>query len=159
MAGALELKGIGKHFGALAALRDINLQVGADELLVVLGPTGAGKTTLLRTVAVLSEGRILQVGRPETVYRKPLSPLVARQLGQPAINLLEVRRQNGAWVVAEDEQVMAAIEGEAVCCWGCGQKTLHRWEGKVPARYAWRKIWGLLGSCWWIGRVQRFISQ
>lgn len=69
-AGPLELKGIGKHFGALAALRDINLQVGADELLVVLGPTGAGKTTLLRTVAVLSEGRILQVGRPETVYRK-----------------------------------------------------------------------------------------
>ena len=48
-------------------------------------------------IAVLSEGRILQVGRPETVYRKPLSPLVARQLGQPAINLLEVRRQNGAW--------------------------------------------------------------
>ncbi len=36
-------------------------------------------------IAVLSEGRILQVGRPEEVYRNPVSPVVARQLGQPPI--------------------------------------------------------------------------
>ncbi len=39
-------------------------------------------------VAVLDDGRILQVGTPRDVYRNPVSPTVARQLGQPAINLL-----------------------------------------------------------------------
>jgi multiple sugar transport system ATP-binding protein len=36
-------------------LREVDLQVGADELVVVLGPTGAGKTTLLRTIAGLEK--------------------------------------------------------------------------------------------------------
>ena len=48
-------------------------------------------------ILVLSEGRILQSGTPEEIYRKPVSPLVARQLGQPAINLLEAVRKNNAW--------------------------------------------------------------
>ncbi len=62
-------------------------------------------------IAVLSEGKILQVGTPRTVYCEPVSPLVARQLGQPAINLLEVRRQNGAWAAA-GAAVMPATAGE-----------------------------------------------
>jgi multiple sugar transport system ATP-binding protein len=50
---ALELKGVAKAFGAVEALRGVDLVVGAREFLVVLGPTGAGKTTLLRTIAGL----------------------------------------------------------------------------------------------------------
>jgi multiple sugar transport system ATP-binding protein len=49
----LELTGIAKCFGGTQALAGVDLQVGEDELLVVLGPTGAGKTTLLRTIAGL----------------------------------------------------------------------------------------------------------
>ena len=49
----LQLQGLHKRFGAVAALRGIDLDLMRDELLVVLGPTGAGKTTLLRTVAGL----------------------------------------------------------------------------------------------------------
>ena len=50
------------RFGSITALDGVNLTVGADELLVVLGPTGAGKTTLLRTLAGLetpSAGRLV----------------------------------------------------------------------------------------------------
>ena len=50
------------RFGSIVALDGVNLTVGADELLVVLGPTGAGKTTLLRTLAGLetpSAGRLV----------------------------------------------------------------------------------------------------
>ena len=45
------------------ALADIGFQVGAGELLVVLGRTGSGKTTLLRVIAGLQKataGRILE---------------------------------------------------------------------------------------------------
>ncbi len=49
----LEIAGIAKRFGGSQALAGVDLQVGEDELLVVLGPTGAGKTTLLRTIAGL----------------------------------------------------------------------------------------------------------
>lgn len=49
----LEISGIAKRFGDTQALAGVDLQVGEDELLVVLGPTGAGKTTLLRTIAGL----------------------------------------------------------------------------------------------------------
>lgn len=58
--------GVSKHFAAVAALNHVSLSVGADELLVVLGPTGAGKTTLLRTIAGLerpNEGRIRMAGQ------------------------------------------------------------------------------------------------
>jgi multiple sugar transport system ATP-binding protein len=57
----LRLVGLRKSYGAEPALDGIDLQVGGDELLVVLGPTGAGKTTLLRTVAGLEKAEDGQI--------------------------------------------------------------------------------------------------
>jgi len=59
-------------------------------------------------IVVLSEGRILQTGTPREVYERPHSPVVALQLGQPAINLLRVRRSEGQWVASEGTPLMAA---------------------------------------------------
>jgi len=64
-------------------------------------------------VAVLADGRVLQVGTPEDVYRRPASPVVARQLGQPAINLLRVRRDGAQWVTGAGVPVASATEGES----------------------------------------------
>jgi branched-chain amino acid transport system ATP-binding protein len=47
---ALELEGVGRRFGALVALADVNLKVGAGERRAVLGSNGAGKTTLFNAV-------------------------------------------------------------------------------------------------------------
>jgi branched-chain amino acid transport system ATP-binding protein len=47
---ALELVGVGRRFGALAALADINLSVRAGERRAILGSNGAGKTTLFNTI-------------------------------------------------------------------------------------------------------------
>lgn len=49
-ANALELRGISKLFGALAALSDIELTVRPGERRAVLGSNGAGKTTLFNCV-------------------------------------------------------------------------------------------------------------
>jgi multiple sugar transport system ATP-binding protein len=49
----VRFEGIGKRFGAHAALRDIDFAVEPGECLVLLGPSGCGKTTLLRLLAGL----------------------------------------------------------------------------------------------------------
>ena len=59
-------------------------------------------------IVVLSEGRILQTGVPREIYERPASPVVALQLGQPAINLLPVRRDGGQWRAADGTPILRA---------------------------------------------------
>ncbi len=291
MAALLRLEGVVKRFGPVQALAGVDLELGADELLVVLGPTGAGKTTLLRTIAgletpdagrvllgeeeishwppaardvalvfqhfalypdwsvrqnlefplkapgrrmsraqieerldwaagllhieglldrpaarlsggemqrvaigrclvrrprlflldeplttldaklreslrvelavlrrllgipmilvthdqaealsmgdrllVLGQGQVLQSGAPEEVYRRPVSPLVARQLGQPRINLLQVRSVAGYWVAGEGVRVMEASQGDGQMQLGVRPEDLLPEGGLDPAR-------------------------
>ena len=42
-----DLRGVGKSYGTLHALRDINLAVRAGEQVALVGPSGAGKSTLI----------------------------------------------------------------------------------------------------------------
>jgi branched-chain amino acid transport system ATP-binding protein len=49
-AHALELDGVGRHFGALVALTGINMRIAAGERRAVLGSNGAGKTTLFNAI-------------------------------------------------------------------------------------------------------------
>ena len=46
----VETQGLGKSFGAVRALDDLNLQVTAGEVHGFLGPNGAGKSTALRVL-------------------------------------------------------------------------------------------------------------
>ncbi len=45
-AALLEVEGVSKHFGGLAAVDDLSFAVAADETFGIAGPNGAGKTTL-----------------------------------------------------------------------------------------------------------------
>jgi ABC-2 type transport system ATP-binding protein len=53
MTAAIEIRGIHKRFGALAALAGIDLEVPRGEFFGLLGPNGAGKTTLINVLAGL----------------------------------------------------------------------------------------------------------
>src|SRR5215475_292825 len=47
---ALELRGVTRLFGALAALTDVTITVRPGERRAVLGSNGAGKTTLFNSI-------------------------------------------------------------------------------------------------------------
>jgi ABC-2 type transport system ATP-binding protein len=44
----IDIQGLTKRYGRIAALQDCTLQIGHGEVFGLLGPNGAGKTTLLR---------------------------------------------------------------------------------------------------------------
>ncbi len=68
---ALRVDGIAKRFGALVALREVNLRVDRGEVLGLLGDNGAGKSTLIKILCGFhrpDEGRIFVDGT-EVVLR------------------------------------------------------------------------------------------
>lgn len=50
MDNRLELRNVSKSFGEVQALRDINFQLGRNEIVGLLGDNGAGKSTLIKII-------------------------------------------------------------------------------------------------------------
>jgi multiple sugar transport system ATP-binding protein len=56
--------------------------------------------TMADRIAVLREGRIVQIGTPYDIYDRPATMFVAQLVGSPKINLLDANRENGTIHVA-----------------------------------------------------------
>jgi general L-amino acid transport system ATP-binding protein len=79
----IEVEGVDKYFGDFQALHDINMRIGRQEVVVVIGPSGSGKSTLIRCVNRLEKhdrGRIVVDGI---------------ELSEDVRNIQEVRRETG----------------------------------------------------------------
>ena len=71
----LETKKLGKAFGGILALADLDLAVQAGRITAIIGPNGAGKTTLFNLVA-----GVYPVSKGEIVFRGiPLKNLPAHK--------------------------------------------------------------------------------
>jgi branched-chain amino acid transport system ATP-binding protein len=67
---ALRLRGVGRRFGGLHAVRDVDLDVSPGERRAILGPNGAGKTTLFNVIAgdfPATSGTVEMLGRDVTM--------------------------------------------------------------------------------------------
>jgi general L-amino acid transport system ATP-binding protein len=79
----IELEGVDKFFGDFQALKGIDMRVGLQEVVVVIGPSGGGKSTLIRCINRLEKhdaGRVLVDGI---------------ELSDDLRNIQEVRRETG----------------------------------------------------------------
>jgi ABC-type sugar transport system ATPase subunit len=80
----LQLRGIGKTFGPVQALADIDLDIPVGQVTALAGDNGAGKSTLIKCIAGIhqpSSGQLLWNGRPVQVH----SPKEATRLGIAAV--------------------------------------------------------------------------
>lgn len=80
MLAVLELRGITKHFGAIEALRGVDLKLESGEVLGLMGDNGAGKSTLVKIIAgnfPPTSGEILIDGVPQHFHK----PVDARAQG------------------------------------------------------------------------------
>ena len=76
----LKVRGVGKSFGAIRALSDVNFSVGPGEVIGLLGDNGAGKSTMVKLIAgnfPPSEGEIVVDGKVCHFHR----PIEARAEG------------------------------------------------------------------------------
>jgi ABC-type sugar transport system ATPase subunit len=76
----LRLIGIGKNFGPVRVLTDVNLDVPVGQVTALVGDNGAGKSTLIKTIAGIwtqDQGEILWEGKPVRLH----SPKDAAALG------------------------------------------------------------------------------
>jgi branched-chain amino acid transport system ATP-binding protein len=79
----LEIKDVSVHYGAIHAVKKINIELFKGEIVTLLGSNGAGKTTTLHTISGLlnpSSGEILFNG--EAIHRMPAHKITAKGLAQ-----------------------------------------------------------------------------
>jgi putrescine transport system ATP-binding protein len=91
----LSVEGVSKRYGAVVALDEITLDVGAGEFFALLGPSGCGKTTLMRSIAGFETpdaGRLTLSGEDLAgvpPYRRPVNMMFQSYALFPHLDVFE----------------------------------------------------------------------
>src|SRR3972149_2268074 len=67
--------------------------------------------TMADRIAILNEGKIIQVGTPEDIYDRPASTFIAQLVGTPRINIYNARREDGTVSLSDSDLHMPAPRG------------------------------------------------
>ena len=80
MMNILEIDGLTKHYGAIKAVDQLNLQVGKGQIYGILGPNGSGKTTTLGMIMGIIPSVVFtarkMAARPGSAFYLPIPPQV-----------------------------------------------------------------------------------
>jgi ABC-2 type transport system ATP-binding protein/ribosome-dependent ATPase len=114
--------GVTRRFGRFTAVDTVDLEVGAGEVVGLLGANGAGKTTLIRMLLGLlrpSEGRVELFGRPPSRATRQRLGYVPQGLGlwedlTVAENLAFVARSFSAGTQPASDAELAGLAGTVV---------------------------------------------
>ena len=125
---ALIARGIGRHRGGRAILRDVSVTIGPDTRLGVVGPNGAGKSTLLRLLAGLDRP---DAGSVEVMPRTATAGYLAQEAdrGHETVRAV-LHRTTG--VAAADAELHAAADALGRDDQSADQRyadALERWQG------------------------------
>ena len=114
----LEMRSVNAHYGAVHALRDVNLSIYEGEMVCLLGGNASGKSTTLKTLLGMlkpTSGEVVLDG--EVVNDKPISYRVARGVTMVPENRrlfkrLSVREnlELGAYLRSDTDQIAADME-------------------------------------------------
>ena len=122
---ACEVEGVGKSFGAVVAVDDVNLRIERGSLTCLIGPNGAGKSTLLGCISGfvrVDTGRVLVEGADVTRWTA------------------HRRADAGLAAVFQTTRAVGTLDTLANAMIGC-----HRWtragmlEGMLRPPWQWRE--------------------
>ena len=105
----LTIRGLQTFYGKIQALRGVDLDVNAGEIVTIIGANGAGKSTLMMTICGsprAREGSI--VYRGEDITQLPTHEIMTKDIAQSP----EGRRIFGRMTVTENLQMGATLQDE-----------------------------------------------
>ena len=128
---SVELKGLGKRFGAAAAVDGVSLRIEHGQLVCLLGPSGCGKTTTLRLIAGFIEPSAGEIVVGDKVLSSPTRtvPPEGRNMSMifqsyalwPHMTVAEnvayglrIRRMNAATIAAKLKAILSMTRLEAL---------------------------------------------
>jgi len=125
MADLLEVRSLRVAHGAVTAVRDVALRVGAGQIVTVIGPNGAGKSTLLAAVMGLlpAQGEVRYGG-------DAIDALTVEQRVARGLILVPERRELFAAMSVSDNLALGAFQRVR-----SGERTWRRTRDEVYARF------------------------
>ena len=94
----LSVNNLHVHYGRIAAVRGVSLEVDEGEFVCLVGPNGAGKSTIMLAIAgglVPSEGSI-------TLENKPIAGAPAEQIARLGVSLVPSGRHVFSGLTVEE---------------------------------------------------------
>jgi spermidine/putrescine transport system ATP-binding protein len=119
--GDLVLTGVTKRFGAVTAVRELDLTVPQGAFFALLGPSGCGKTTTLRMIAGLEDltGGTVALGTDDITllrpYQRPVNTVFQNYALFPHLDIFEnvafgLRRRGVKEIRRQVEEMLELVE-------------------------------------------------